>query len=75
MIVCVLASLPNVGHRRGDPVAALEGRPSPAKEIRARAPMGFRYRARTSQTTKQIITRVPIKPYPNIVASIYPILT
>jgi hypothetical protein len=29
------------------------------------------YRARTSQTTKQIITRVPIKPYPNIVASIY----
>src|SRR5580704_16737971 len=33
------------------------------------------YKARTSQTTKQIITRVPIKPYPNIVASIYPILT
>jgi hypothetical protein len=27
------------------------------------------YKARTSQTTKQIITRVPIKPYPNIVAS------
>jgi hypothetical protein len=33
------------------------------------------YKARTSQTTKQIITRVPIKPYPNIAASVYPILT
>jgi hypothetical protein len=27
------------------------------------------YRARTIQTTKQIITRVPINPYPNIVVS------
>ena len=32
--------------------------------------MRFRYyKARTIQTTKQIITRVPINPYPNIAVS------
>ena len=37
---------------------------------RSEHPMRFRsYKARTSQTTKQISTMVPTSPYPNIAAS------
>jgi hypothetical protein len=60
---------------KSDRLAVKEGRhraadkDCPTSSQLRRCDSSFYARARTSQTIKQISTRVPIKPYPNIVAS------